>query len=80
MFRKCILKTEPARIAFDQEEKFLPYKPYKAFNYDYSYRLHALNAISEIRDHLKNGDLASPVFLDLTVCNKLFFVIIFSQL
>ena len=39
----------------EQEEKFLPKHP-DAFNHEI-YRKHALNAISEVRDHLENGQL-----------------------
>ena len=58
IYRKCsenASSKEHLLSCLDQEEKYLPTN-HNAFNQD-TYRRHALNAISEIRDHLKNGDL-----------------------
>jgi hypothetical protein len=58
IYRKCSENANSKQSllnCLDQEERFLPTN-HQAFNQD-TYRRHALNAISEIRDHLKNGDL-----------------------
>lgn len=58
IYRKCS-EHASSKLALlnclEQEELFLPKNP-DAFNHEI-YRKHALNAISEIRDHLENGQL-----------------------
>ena len=58
IYRKCSENAgskQDLLNCLEQEERFLPKHP-EAFNHDI-YRKHALNAISEIRDHLMNGQL-----------------------
>jgi hypothetical protein len=58
IYRKCsenAASKQTVLSCLEQEERFLTRHP-TAFNQDI-FRRHALNAISEIRDHLKNGDL-----------------------
>ena len=58
IYQKCAKYSQSKHIllhCLDEEEKFVTKHP-EAFNQD-TYRRHSINAINEIRDHLKNGDL-----------------------